>query len=497
MPADLAAVVVAFAYVFAGGGVLAGIGMTPSGTRMVAALGLAYVAGLAATVLVMIALACAGVPVSLVTFAVVTVVVGGSGIGVWFWRGGRPGRLTLRGLRPASRLKDVGGWTTQRWLVTVVGAILLVFAALVYRWARVMPVIHWDGWSIWARKGTILYDYGTPPMSFFGAYSYARFMHPDYPLLVPAFESIWFHLIAAPDIRSLHVEFWLLFVASLAAAAYLVAPVSRPAVWLPVIGFIAVIPAVVGQLMTLYADVPMALLLLLGVLSLGLWIDRQRDGVQRGSLLALATLFLAAAASTKNEGLTAAVAVLAVALIVTLVKPVAGRRARDARSLLIAAFAFAVVIAPWRLWLLFHHISGDMPVGKGLSPSYLASRAYRISPALTGLYDQTLRRTWYFLLPLALGVVLACFIVRIARRPAAFYGLAGLAVGAALMWGYVINPIPISGLVASSADRTIDGVMFVAIAAVLHLTGRLLPSRAVLRQRVLEVAGWLTRAYQT
>lgn len=467
MPADPAAALSAVAFVFAGAGVLAAVGWHTHGPlRTIGVIVLAYVAGLAATMLVAIALLCAGIPMHISVFAVVSVLVGTGGIGIRAWRERARWRLARLLLRTGLRMQSPGTWTVERWLAGAVGVILLAYVVLGYGWAKTMPLNAWDAWSIWARKGTILLDYGTLPTAFFGSHSYA-FMHPDYPLLVPTLESIWFRLVGGADTQSLHVQFWLLFVTSVGAAAYLAARVTPVAIWAPLIGFIAVLPAATSQLMTLYADIPMALFLMLGVLLLGLWIEDHR-----GSLLSLAALFLAAAANTKNEGLTAAVCALVVAFLITAARPVPRRRNADLRALVIACAAFAAAVAPWRLWLAVHHIGGDMPVGKGLDPSYLASRSGRISPTLTALYAQISDQgVWHYLLPLGVSAVLACLIVRETRRLAAFYALTGVGILATVLWGYTINPNRIGWLAATSATRTVDGLMFVAIAALLHLTG--------------------------
>jgi hypothetical protein len=478
MPVDLAAVLIAGAYVIAGVGVLSAVGWLPDKPLgMVCAVGLAYMAGLAATMLIAVALLCAGIAVHAGVFVLVSLIVGGAGVGIGVQRGRvhwRPGRVQLR---TAWMLGSAAEKSAEYWLAAAVGVILLVYLVLGYRWSKTVPLGSWDAWSIWSRKGTMLLDFGTLPASFFASPSYA-FMHPDYPLLVPMFESIWFRFVGSADTQSLHVQFWLMFVAFLGAAAYISARVTRPAIWAPLVGLIAVVPAVVGQLVTLYADVPMGMFLMLGVLLLGMWVKQRR-----GAELALAALFLAAAANTKNEGLTSATCALAIAFVVTAIKPIPGRRRTDLQVLFIAAGSFAVAVAPWRLWLAFHHIGGDMPVGKGLDPAFLAGRADRISPTITALYDQIANQSaWYYLLPLAIAVVLASAVVRSSRRAAAFYGLTGVAVFVLVVWAYMINPNTLSFLIPTSASRTVDGLMFVAIAALLDLTGSVFPRRGALQE---------------
>lgn len=465
MSAELSALVIAVAFVWVGYGILWGAGaLTPNLASSVGAAGLAYVLGLAAILMAGVLLICLGLPMNLPAFGLVSFVLGAAGARIGVRRSGwRPSPSWSLG-RPV-----IKAWSAERLLGAFVCAILIVGAVLGYRSARVMSLADWDSWSIWARKGTILFDHGTLASSFFGSSSYA-FMHPDYPLILPVLESIWFRLVGSADVQTLHVEFWLLLIASLGAAAYLVKPVTRGGILVLLVGFLALVPAVSAQLMTMYADIPMALLLLLGVVALGRWLAEGRRW-----LLVVATLCLAAAANTKNEGLTAAVSALFVTVLICAITPGPSGRRADLTSLLVAIAGFAVAIAPWRLWLAAHHVTGDMPVGKGLNPSYLSGRVERLSPTLTSLYGQlTDQQVWHYALPLAISLVVACLFVRVARRVATFYLLTGLVIFVSLLWAYMINPNAIGWYLATSADRTVDGMMFVALAAILHLTGLVL-----------------------
>jgi hypothetical protein len=46
-----------------------------------------------------------------------------------------------------------------------------------------------------------------------------------------------------------------------------------------------------------------------------------------------------------------------------------------------------------------------------------------------------------------------------------------------VIWGYVINNWQIDQLIDFTVDRTVDGMMLVAVAGLLHLSGRALPPR--------------------
>jgi len=513
MPTELAALVLAAGYCFAGLGVLAALGLVrPSAGGVAAALGLAFMTGVATVLLAGIALLCTGAPVGSGTLALLAGVIGAGGLALSArrdelrWGGcqahrsgaGRSasagrltleGRSTLEGAHPRARTRacaapnDDGGGTERpmrtaraarrvgfdRWVAITVLLALGVFAVLTFRWARVQPLEAWDSWSIWARKATLLYDFGHLPSAFFTSPVYA-FMHQGYPLLIPLYESSWFHAVGGADTQSLHVWFWVLFVAFLWATAYVASRVARPAVWAPLVGLLAVTPAIWSQLMTMYADVPMGLFLMLGALALGLWIAGRR-----GRDLALAVLMLAAAAGTKDEGLTGAVSVLAAALALTLVAGAPGVSRRRAPAPLLAAIAgFAVLIAPWRLWLAAHHITSEMPVGHGLDPSYLLERGDRVSPTVNALFAEvTNQSNWAYLLPLALALVIAGLATPRLRAVAAFYALAGLAAAATILWAYVISANELPWLISTSANRTVVGPMLIAAAAIFHLAGAL------------------------
>ena len=291
-------------------------------------------------------------------------------------------------------------------------------------------------------------------------------MHPDYPLLVPVFESIEYRAMGAVDTRAIHLQFWLLLMAFVLAIIYLGFRRGTLLEWLPLAVVVAITPSVVSQIFKAYADIPTALFLALGVLLLGEWLAK-RDPKN----LAVSVLFLAAAACTKNEGLVAAVIVLAVAAIVAFAT--AGRR--EMRPLLVAGAAFGAAILPWRLWLSAHGIQGDISVRKGLEPSYLSHRTGRIWPSVESLYEQVARGGWLYVVPIATSLALVCLLIRARRSIAAFYLASGMLAFAALVWVYWISPTtPISAFLSSSAYRVVAILAALSFAAILQLS---VPSR--------------------
>lgn len=480
----------------AGIGLLAGFGLLPrSPLRMLAAGGLAFMTGTAAVLMLMIALLTVGVPFGLLTIALLSIVVAGAGVVIALVRDGRrqgrriarPSLEALLGPRPDppadSRRRRVEGersapgrtgpralagrLSADGWVIAVFVAIFGTFALVGLAKAAVTPLIAWDAWTMWMRKAAVLYHYGALRPEFFAGEVY-RFTSPDYPLLMPLWEAIHFRAFGGIDSVAIHVQFWVLLIAFVWAAAFLAHRVTRPAIWAPVLLLAAAAPGVWGQMLTVYADVPMALFLSLGVLALGIWLARRRPGD-----LALAALLLAAAASTKNEGLMAAVAALAVAAAV-----VAFERCGTARAALrplgLAVVGFLVLVVPWRIWVAANGVEGAIPVAQGLNPVYLAERTGRVPSAVAGLVDALDDQTaWTYVLPLGVAVVLAALIAGAARRVALFYLGSMALISALIVWAYWIAPTELGWHIGTSVGRVSTTVVFVALAGLLHLAGEL------------------------
>jgi hypothetical protein len=397
------------------------------------------------------------------TVAVIALALSLGGLAVALRAGRRP-QLNARSWRPS--LRD---WGLDRWVVAATLVALAAYAVIGYLAAQVHVLDGWDSWSIWSRRGVMLLQSSSMPTAFFTSPDYT-FMHPDYPLLLSLFDSTWFRAVGGPNAQSLHGQFWILFIAALWAAGYLASRVARPVFWAPVLALLAVTPAVNTQLLSLYADIPMALFLALGALAVGLWLHEQRH-----AYLALGTLLLAGAASTKNEGLSAAAIVLVGCLVVSVVAP-RGARWRSALAPALALGGFLVAVAPWRLWLAAHHVTGDMPIGKGLSPGYLADRTERVWPSVNAIGLQLRDQAgWNYILPLGIALVAVCLVTGAGRRIAAFYAGIGLATFASIVWAYWISPNDLGWYLDTSVARTADAVVLLAIPAVLHLGGQLLP----------------------
>jgi hypothetical protein len=215
-------------------------------------------------------------------------------------------------------------------------------------------------------------------------------------------------------------------------------------------------PAFAGQLLTAYADIPLALFVATGLVAAARWID---DADPR--TLALATLFFGAACLTKNEGLVfAAAAYLGLALATRRFKP-----------LLLSALAVWVLLLPWQIWLAVHDIHSDIVISldsldlghPGIGPSalqQLLERAFSL-------------HEWPLLLPLFLVGLAAA----VGTRLALFAGTWAVVSMLGLAGIYVVSELEWSNYLAFSGDRVIDSVLVGAAALTPLLAAEALRAR--------------------
>jgi hypothetical protein len=462
MRADVGPVAADLLFLLTGYGVLNAMGfLRTTAVDWLGALGLSFLAGVIWVSLFAVALLTVGIPLTLTTFVVLSTGTAVAGLSLR--------RDWLSMVRPCP---NTGGLRQRArslpWYAWAGGATLAGFFAYALSggfMAAVRPLQDWDAWSIWSRKAEMLFHTGRLTTDFFASSAYT-FMHPDYPLLVPVFESIEYRAMGAVDTRAIHLQFWLLLMAFVLAILYLGLRRGTLLEWLPLAVVVAITPSVVSQIFTAYADIPLALFLAVGVLLLGEWLVRHDP-----KNLAVSVLFLAGTASTKNEGLVAAVIVLFVAAIVTLV----GVGRREKRQFVIAGAAFAAAILPWRIWLSVEGIHGDISPRKGVDPSYLSHRTSRVWPSVEYLYGQLEKGGWLYAVPIAASIALVCLLIRGRRALAAFYLSSGVLVFGALVWVYWISPTaPIGAFLASSAYRVVAILAALSFAAILQLP---LPAR--------------------
>ena len=357
-------------------------------------------------------------------------------------------------------------WTRPHW--TTLGA-LAALAALLAEYARafaVAPLNRYDAWAIWALKGHALYAFGWADPSVFAGSEY-RFANLDYPLLLPSLEAIDFRAMGSFDTRLLHVQFLLFLVAALAALGTVLAGrVHALMLWL-LLGAVALAPAVFDQLLTAYADLPLALLFAVGVAAAGRWVVTDERWA-----LAVATLCFAGALLTKNEG-TLFVAAAFVGLAAA-----AYRRWR-------ALAVDVLVLLPWKVYVRVHdlrdinysltdtfdvhHINGRLGVGP---IAFRTLAREMLDPRQWGLL------AWIFVLVLVLAAL------RGAHRLALFGAVTVLLSWLGLSWIYVISHFEYSSYLDSTKERVIASVVLAGAALI-----PLLATEAWSDERQLLMAG--------
>jgi hypothetical protein len=456
----------------AGFGVLALCGqLRPlSPCRIIAAAGLAYMAGVATVMSGLILLLIVGVGTTLPVFAVVCAVVAVPAVAT----AARPVNWSPLPRRRLPALRDLRAVGIERWGAAGIVLLLAWIGFTGASAARFMPLTEFDNFLIWTNKAVVLFHYGNIPHLFLST-KIESGGHWDYPILLPMLEASQFRAAGSAAPEPAHVVPWMLFGGFVWAAAFLVRRSTRPVVWAGVLG--GVVLLVIPQLATGLADAPMACFLALGALAVGLWIQEGRT-----SDLAIGAVMLAGAAGTKTEGVFGAAIVVVVAI-----GGVAIRREWPAvRRVALAGLAVAAVaIVPWQIWVAAHDIAPTTRLSDAVNPVYLIDHSDRLWPSIKAIYSGIAGRN---LSQFAIPVAIALFIVRMRAFPrvTAFYLAVGLLYVAALVWAYWVTPLDLDFLIETSVNRIHVGVVLLATVAILHLGGELAPHRAAAAPRVAE-----------
>jgi hypothetical protein len=337
-------------------------------------------------------------------------------------------------------------------LVAVTG--LAVFAAFALSAFRVKSLFEYDGWAMWGMKARAIAELGSADHAVFASETYVR-LHTEYPLLLPAFYSL--PLQATDDFSSNTIVLTCFAIGVAGVLAIWGALRDRVRFWL-LLAFVAAVgtmPALVTQLGSGYADVPLALFVAAGLCAAARWLVGDA-----GHWLALATVFLAASALTKNEGLLFAVAVY-VPLLVT----ARGRR----RPIAVSAAVVALLYAPWRVFMTVHNLdTPDYELSSSLNLPWIAARIDRAQAGANGLLEQALDTTQYGLL-LGLGLAATALALALGLRHLGLLA-AGFAVISfvGLTWIYVLTTADLSSYIQSNAYRVIMSLV-VGLAALTPL----------------------------
>jgi hypothetical protein len=410
----------------AGVGLLPALGVARSWRELLSRAGLAYLLGLLLAGIVSAHLALVHVGVGWTALSLLAAI--SLGFAVWRLRGTE---------RPVWRLP---AWLDAAGFVGL--AVLVVDYARAF---RVAPLDRYDAWAIWALKGHALYAFGwADPVVFAGA-SY-RFANLDYPLLLPSLEAIDFRAMGTFDTRLLHVQFLLFLVAAaLALHALLHDRVPLVVLWLSLLALVLA-PAVFDQLLTAYADLPLALVVAVGVAAAGRWLLTDERWT-----LAVAALCFAGALLMKNEG---TLFVLAVFVALALVAH------RRWRALAVAAAADLLLLLPWRIYVHVHELRDiNYSLGDSFDWGHLHGRLGVGPIAFSTLGRQMLDPgQWGLLVPIFAALVVTAVLV--GRRALALFALVwSVLAWVGLSWIYVISRFEYSGYLDSTKERVVASIV--------------------------------------
>jgi hypothetical protein len=349
--------------------------------------------------------------------------------------------------------------TRPPWQLAPALALLLVTAAYLVNAARlfaVKPLIENDSWALWGTRARALYEFGHPVAPVFTEGWYPAL---QYPLFLPALEAIDFRFFGAVDGTTIHLQELGLAAAFVAAAWTLLRGHAESVLLAAALLAIVAAPMFFRQLQANHADIPVALLLALGVAALAAWL---RSG-ERG-LLPAATLFLAAGALTKNEGEVFVSAAFVAAFAV------AQRTQR--RPLARALLATVACVAPWHIWLIAHDVTATtFSLSHLLHPHYLTSHWFRVVSAQHQLFAHIQLASNTSRLSLVAAVGFGCALALGSFRLTAF-GAAWLVLSfGGLLCVYWASSQPLHPDLNYSADRTIDTLLVGGVLLVPVLIG--------------------------
>lgn len=397
---------------------LAGVGVAMA---LGVPLGVGYLAGVGVVGIVSAHLALLGVSYGWVALAVtagVSLAIG----------------LCRRGLDGVMRVPRPTAWA-------VAGSVVLA-GLFVRAWPTfaAKPLNDYDGWAEWGMKGKALTLFGWADPHLFAAKE-AWPLNLDYPLLLPSLEAVASRAMGGFDSRLIHLQFLLFAVAGFAALYALSR--DRVAGWLlwPLLVALAVAPAMSMQLLTAYADVPLAFFVAAGVVAAARWLDDQRP-----QTLALATLFFAAAALTKKEGAIFVAAGYLALLLAT----------RRWRPILISALVVEVLLLPWQIWLHANHVH------KATSYSWQFLHHPGIGPLIVQalLGKMFSFHAWLLLLPIFCIAVIAAAGTRLAVFATTWVLISTCGITTI----YLTSSLEWSSYFAFSGTRVIDSVVIGAAA---------------------------------
>ena len=172
--------------------------------------------------------------------------------------------------------------------------VAVAFLVVAGRLFAVKPLFESDGWTIWGTRARALYEFGHPTGPVFTSSLYPALQHPNW---LPALEALDFRFLGRFDGSLAVAQLFGLALALVGGGWTLLRRHASPVLLAGALLAILTAPSFFHQLPTNFADVPLGILMGLGLAALAAWLRAGEPG-----LLPAAVLFLGAAAITKNEG---------------------------------------------------------------------------------------------------------------------------------------------------------------------------------------------------
>jgi hypothetical protein len=397
--------------------------------------GISLAVGLATCGLIATLGAMLGLDVSPITTAALAVIA----LSAW-WRIARARPIGLGSLAPGpTRRVGVAFELMSLTLLTALSVSALGLAAAT-------GLAEWDGWAMWAPKAHALYIDGDVWGPVFTDPAYVL-QHQEYPILLPALEALAAGAIGRHDLSLVDVEATVVLVAFGWAAWGMLRLTVEPAIAaVTALALTGSAPLILNATSN-YADAAVAAFTALGLLCLFTWLVH-------GSSPALVTagLFLAAAGSTKVEGVAFAIAALVGAATTA---RAFGRRVKP--LLMLTLGVAAVPIA----WGVVDRINGpgarNLESAAFLDPDAVRDRADRIPMAATRLIHEAVADWRVALTAVALAVLSACLVGL--WRYSVFVVLWCALSFAALVAFYYASTAPIDWHLAWSANRVVFSIV--------------------------------------
>ncbi len=355
-----------------------------------------------------------------------------------------------RGLRspPADRLEKRGATTAIS--AALVAAPLIALAA----GAVVKPLYQVDTMLNWVMKAKVIWAGGD---RLTGALDPAVFARPDlhpqshleYPLGLNALFAWSFHWMGAADIRVMHLQLVLLVAAAVGTAWAILRPIVPDLPLAVGLAGLILMPAVVHQLLTAYADVPLAFVWAIGALVLTRW---AAEGDRY--LLGLATLLFAASLSMKQDGLFYDLAIYVGVAVFLLVRQ---RRHRYVLELLLSAGVVVLSAVPWQIYTTTHDLSR-----KGIRPGLgrMQEQTDRLVPTLEGMLNVVAHpRTTLIAVPLALTLASVCLLRRRRMEAVVPFLVSGAVVVMAILFIYWNSAVTLEVVLIPALGRIMMGLI--------------------------------------